>query len=508
MPENTEIKKGALLSYITVVFNIAAGLIYTPWMVQQIGKSDYGLYMLVSTFVAYFVMDFGLGQSIARFLSNYRAAGKEAEINNFLGLAARVYSYISLGIFVLLIILFFFIDSIFLELTLEEIEKFKVVYIIAGLYSIVSFPFMSLNGILIAYEKFVFLKFMEFLSKIGLILFMIIALLIGYRLFALVAINAFVGLIIVVIKLMYIRKKTDVKIKKTQFDKVLFRSLFGFSIWLTIISIGQRINLTITPTILGILSGTEAIAIFSVGMILEAYVWTFADALNGLFLPKVSKSLHTTKNLTEINALMIRVGRIQLMIIGMLLIGLITLGKEFIGFWIGSDFIKAYYVMVLLIAPSFISVTQAIAGTMLYVVNEIKYRAFLVITGAFLSIGISIYLVPAFGAVGPAIAIFTSGFLFNIIGINLVYWKVLDLNIYSFFMNCHFKLMIPILLSFVFGLLIHFYLPAHNLISFLPKALLLGVFYIFIMWFLGMNMEEKALVKNSINAIKGQINKK
>jgi O-antigen/teichoic acid export membrane protein len=51
---NKQIKLGALMSYFTIAFNIVAGLIYTPWMVGQIGQADYGLYTLAISFISLF----------------------------------------------------------------------------------------------------------------------------------------------------------------------------------------------------------------------------------------------------------------------------------------------------------------------------------------------------------------------------------------------------------------------------------------------------------------------
>ena len=38
-----QLKVGALLSYIALAINIIVGLLYTPWMINSIGKADYGL---------------------------------------------------------------------------------------------------------------------------------------------------------------------------------------------------------------------------------------------------------------------------------------------------------------------------------------------------------------------------------------------------------------------------------------------------------------------------------
>ena len=48
---NNQIKLGAIISYLSIGFNILAGLLYTPWMVQQIGKSNYGLYTLATSLI-------------------------------------------------------------------------------------------------------------------------------------------------------------------------------------------------------------------------------------------------------------------------------------------------------------------------------------------------------------------------------------------------------------------------------------------------------------------------
>ncbi len=132
---------------MAIVFSIIAGLIYTPWMVRVIGKSDYALYALANSFLTYFVIDFGLWQAIAKLLSKYKSEGKEEEANDLLGLSVKLYLIIDLVIFISLIVIYFFINRIFLKLTPDEIERFKIVYLIAGFFSVVSFPFCTKRNI-------------------------------------------------------------------------------------------------------------------------------------------------------------------------------------------------------------------------------------------------------------------------------------------------------------------------------------------------------------------------
>ena len=86
-----QIKYGAILSYLSIVLNVVAGLIYTPWMVKIIGQSDYGLYTLAYSLISLFLIDFGLSSATARYVSKYHAEGNEKKVNDFLGVIYKLY---------------------------------------------------------------------------------------------------------------------------------------------------------------------------------------------------------------------------------------------------------------------------------------------------------------------------------------------------------------------------------------------------------------------------------
>ena len=185
-----QIKFGAIMSYFTIAFNMLAGLIYTPWMIKQIGQSNYGLYTLATSLITLFVVDFGMGAAVARFVSKYNAEGDQDKVNNFLGIVYKLYLAIDAVILTALVAIWFFINGIYDNLTASELETFKVLYVIVGLFTVVSFPFANLNGILTAHEQFVGLKFADLFHKIFIIVAMVTALLLGYGIYALVIVNA------------------------------------------------------------------------------------------------------------------------------------------------------------------------------------------------------------------------------------------------------------------------------------------------------------------------------
>jgi len=473
---------------------MAAGLVYTPWMVGKIGVSDYGLYALMAAFLTYFLLDFGLDQAIARYIARYRAQGNEGAVSSLLGITTRLYLLIDLAILVVLVVVYFFLADIFKQLAPSEIARLEVVYIIAGFFSVVSFPLKPVNGAMIAYERFVVLKLVEVAQKILVIGLMVAALMMGKGLFALVLINGFVGFAIRLFLFAYLKHKERIRINLTHYNKPLARELLGFSVWVFVVGIAQRLTLNIVPTILGVFSGTRAIAIFAIAMLLEAYTWTFASALNGLFLPKVSRMVSVSENRQEVTNLMIRVGRLQLLVTGMLIIGLVIFGRAFINLWMGPDFEKSYFIALLLILPGLVTLTQNIASTLVVVENRVKFQALLMLSAGVMSLGVGVALAPSLGALGTAIGVFVSLVLAQVVAMNFFYHKEMKLNIIRFFKETHLRLLPPMFAAGLAGYALqHFF----DVSTWFDLVLIIAAFvavYSAIMWFAAMNTEEKNLL--------------
>ena len=496
-----QMKLGALLSYFGIFLNIAIGLLYTPWMIREIGQSDFGLYSLITSFLAYFIMDFGLGNTVAKFIAEYKVRGERQNIHRLLGITARIYLVITAVLALLLVTIFFFLSDIFVKLTVEEIHKLKIIYCIAGFFSLLMFPFSAANGILIAYERFIFFKGCDIATKVLSASMMVIALLLGYKLYALVLVNALVGAGIVAAKVWFIRREIGLEIHIRYRDWNLLKKLFAFSFWVMVGAVAQRLLMNVVPSVLGIFSGTVQIAVFAVAMTIEGYTWLFANALNGLFFFQVSKFVHQ-KDMNAIQSLMIKVGRIQFFVVGMIVAGFIVLGRDFISLWVGNKFATSYYVILLLIIPGLISLPMEVANTLLFVDNKLKYRGVLFLAGSIFSVVISIFLTPEYGAIGAGIGIFSALLLFHCIGMIAVYQKVLKLHMGDFLRKCHLRMSGAFVLSLLLGCGIDGWVSAGGSWGvFLVKGAAFGVLYTALMWFGALHREERGILLQPLRKI-------
>lgn len=488
----SQIKTGAVLSYVAVFLNIAISFFYTPWMIRMIGVSDYGLYSLVVSFISYFILDLGLTQTVQRFIAKYRAEGNDEAVENLLGLITKVFLGIDALIFLLLLVVYFFLGQIFTGLTPEEIEKLKVLYCISGTFSVLSFMFKPLSGTIMAYELFIQTKWIGMLDKVGAVLLVCIALFLGADVYALVLINGAMALLASILKYVVFRKKTQLKINFGYYDRQELREVFSFSIWAFGNGLAQRMRLTLIPTLLGILSNSTEISVFSLGMTMEAMIFTMSAAINGLFLPRVSVLSHQGDT-EAIHQLMVRVGRLQLYLITLILSGFVIFGHQFINLWVGPQFNNTYYVLICLVFTNLVTLTQRIADDYIFAENKIKGSSIRLFLSSLLGLIVSAILAPKYGAVGCGIGT-GAGLLVYTIIINFYYEQELHLNIKRFFKECHGKILPLLLVVFVVGLLVFSRFSIQSWGSLLVSILAYTVAFALVAYFLLFNKDEKSLV--------------
>jgi O-antigen/teichoic acid export membrane protein len=319
---------------------------------------------------------------------------------------------------------------------------------------------------------------MDISYKLFTTILMIYAIYSGKGVLALVTINAFVGLSIILIKILYTYKLKLFVLDLKIWDKSIFSEIFRFISWMTIIAISQRLIFNIVPSILGSVSNTEEISKFAISSTIEGYVWLIAAALNGLFLPIITDITTKSESNTNIESIMFTIGKYQLIIIGLIVLGFILVGKDFLYLWVGDFFDESYYITILLISPMIMIIPLQIAETTLTARGKVKYRAFGALTAGALSFFLSIFLAREYGALGPGISIFVSSMIGYVIYMNIVYVRILKLNMKKFYTKIYSKYIFVVIITGIVGVLINSLLPEISLINLLIKISVITITYL------------------------------
>ena len=137
--------------------------------------------------------------------------------------------------------------------------------------------------------------------------------------------------------------------------------------------------------------------------------------------------------------------------------------------------------------------------------NKVKYPALIkVIVGVSNIIGIY-YAAPYWGVIGVC-TVTAIAFVISIVLSNIVYVKVLKLNIWEFFYKCHIKMLLGLFMSTLVAFAIRIVWPMNQSISKIwqwcalaAKGIIITILYLVIMWAFSWNLEEKKLMTGILN---------
>ncbi len=443
-----QLKAGATLNYVILGLNAVVGLTYTPYMLRCLGQSEYGIYSLATSIIAYLSMlDLGFGNAVIRYTSKFRAEGKKEEQYSLFGMFTVLYSAIGLLVIIAGIVLYMNLGTMFGDtMTDEELERTKIVTALMVVNLAFTFPLSIYGAIITAYENFVFLRVVQII-KILLNTFVVVAFLyMGYKAIAIVIVHTVFNFAALGINVFYCRKKIKIKVNFSKPDWPLIREIAIYSFWIFLNAIMDRVYWSTGQFVLGATSGTVAISVYAVAIALQGYYMLFSTGIAGVFLPRITSML--SKNCTEkqISDLFIKVGRIQFSIMSLVLASFIVFGRQFIDLWAGEGYEDSFLIAVIFFVTLFVPLMQNLGITILQARNQMKFRSLLYIVIAGVSLGFQIVLSKYYGGLGCAIAVGGALLLGQGLVMNIYYRKVQKIDIVRFWAEILKMSIVPVIL--------------------------------------------------------------
>lgn len=461
MPVN-QLKAGVVLNYVVIFLNTVVGLLYTPYMLRMMGQSEYGLYSLVASVIAYLtVLDLGFGNAIVRYTAKFRAEKKTEEQYEMFGMFFLLYLVIGIIAFGIGLGLYFNVDTLFGNtMTAVELDRARIMMLLLVANLAFTFPMSIWGSVIQAYEDFVFQKSLNIIRIILNTAVMICLLNFGYKAVAMVVVQTIFNVLTLVVNFIYCRRKLNIHIyfRFKHFHWGFLKEVAIYSFWIFLNAIMDRVYWSTGQFVLGAMVGTAAVAVFAIAIQLEGMYMQFSTAISSVFLPKVTAMVATNRSRKEISDLFIRTGRIQYIVLAYILSGFIIFGRQFIELWAGAGYSDAYTISLLFFIPLTVPLIQNLGITILQARNEMKFRSVLYIIIALVSLAMQIVLTRFFGGIGCAMGVSGALVVGQILIMNVYYRRRQDLDIKTFWKEISKMSIIPIVLIFSSMLVIrHFF---------------------------------------------------
>lgn len=492
----SEIKAGSLLNYVNIFLRIGIGLFLSPFILSHLGESEYGLYTIAGTIVGYIaLMDFGLTASTGRFLSEYQAKKDIKGEAHFLGNITAIFSLIAIGIMSCGIVIFFFLDKIFPNFTPSEMSIYKVLYLLALANTACCFPLNAMGGILTSRTKF----FIPGLARTALSLLNVtgtfLCLTMGYKSIALLSVNVITGVSGLIFNAIYAFGYLKVRMTWNGWDWALCRKVYAFSSWVFVSYLSGVLNWGSGSFILGMTCTPTDIAIFSFGMALFSYYFTFSSAIPGLFTARIVQMVTNNASKKEITLLMSQVSRVLTCILFLLFTGIILFGQEFLELWVGDTLqeqtIESWYVAVILCSGATLPLIQSIGNQVLQAMNLVKENARIQILIAATCVVLGYLASQEYGVIAVASATACSYVIGQVFYLNWVYKKKAGIILSLYFTEVFSKLPLVILFPLSAYFLTNHFIQDSSWEVFFCKISIYIIVYIPAFCFLYLRREER-----------------
>ena len=498
----SQLKTGALLSYVVLALQNLVGLLYTPFMLRMMGKSEYGLYSIAASIVAYLtILDLGFGNAIVRYTAKFRAENKKEEQYEMFGMFFLLYC--GIGLIALLAggVLYWNAENIFdASMTANELSRTKIILALMVFNLAITFPFSLFGSIITAYEQFVFQKVIAIVRIILNTATMIVLLNVGYKAIAMVVVTTSFNVLTLGLNFWYCKHYLKIKLKFARFKWGFLKEVSIYSFWIFLNAIMDRIYWSTGQFVLGAYAGTVVVAVFAVAITLEHMYMSFSTAISGVFLPKVTAMAVRESDGRAISDLFIKTGRIQYCVMILVLTGFFLFGRQFIHLWAGDGYDDAYIISMLFFVPLTVPLIQNLGITILQARNQMKFRSLLYLVISLVSLGAQIPLSKYYGGIGCACAIAGALVLGQIVVMNVYYQVKQKIDIVGFWVEIIKMSIVPAVLTVLTYYVLQQY-ALDTVVKLVAGIIVYLLVYLPLFFALSMNAYERDLILKPIKKI-------
>ena len=498
-----QLRAGAILSYVNLAIGSIIPMIYTPVMLRILGQAEYGLYSLATSVTGYLsLLSFGLGSTIIRYVCKYKAEGNKEKVRSTFGLFILIYSIITALVLIGGVILSLCTDTFFSKgLTTEEIGKLKVLIVLMAINTGIAFPFSVFSSIITAYERFIFRRFIDIFGTVFGPVSNIILLYLGLGSIGMTISTLLFNLITLPINIYYCCGKLHITPIFRKPEKGFLKEIMGFSVFVFIGTIVDMLFWATDKVILGALAGTTVVAVYNVGATFNNILQQLSQAVSGVIGPKINTMVtldgDNKKALTDV---FIKVGRLQYLILALVVSGFIAFGQAFLFLWAGEKYAESYYIALLTMIPLVIPYIQNTGLSIVIAQNKHQFRSIVYLIIAILN-AVSTYLVvPYWGGIGAAVCSCASYLIGQGIIMNTYYKKVTGIDIFLFWKNILKMSIVPSVLC-VSTIFISSYINFYSWPVFLAGVLIYLALYVILEWLVSMNDYEKDVIRVPLRKI-------
>jgi len=389
--------------YLAIIAEMVIGLVVLPFNVAHLGAAAYGLWMLTTSITAYFsVLDLGYSSSLVKFVAQYRAKHDTRALNEILSTTFYLFTVFAVVMYVAALVIAAFLDRV-LHIPPDQVHVARVVLLVTSANVAIGTAFTVFGAVINGFQRYDINNITGTISGVVAALVNVAVLWMGYGLIPLVIATTTVRVLTYwVYRANAYRVFRGLDLRPRLFRRERLREVTSLSLFMMLIDWANKFNYSIDAIVIGIMLGTTAVAVWSVGQRLAEVTQRLTNQLNDILFPNIVDHAESSR-LDRLQSILLIGTRMSLATVIPIGVPLMLMGDPLIRAWVGPDFHGSVIVVQLLALTVMVRIGIATAQTLLKAAGRHQLVAYTNITTGIVNLGVSIVLARHIGLAGVAI---------------------------------------------------------------------------------------------------------
>lgn len=488
---------GIVLGYANIIVKNLVNLVYTPMLLSFVGQADYGVYQTSNSFVfSLSLLSFGFSQAYVRFYTQKRARGEDVRGLN--GVYLVLYAVVSVTAFLLGLAFAASAGTLFsASFTLDEVElATAVMSVMAGSIAVTLFNSVF-DAYVLAHEEFRFQQSRQLITTLATPFCAYALLCFGFGVMGVAIAQLAVNIILLALNSSFCLGKLEMRFEVSHFDSALFKAIAVFSAWIFANQVCDLVYQNVPNVVLGMFTSASTVAVFAVSVQIRNVFYSLSTTISNVFTPEINRIVAETDDNEQLTHLMSRVGRLQMMLFCWVFGGFTILGCFFIEHWAGAGFSDAYWIVLIMVAPLVIPLTQNVGVEIQRAKNMHRARSIGMLIVAAFNVACTFALSPYIGYWAPAAAYGIGILLCNGAFLNWYYRYRVGLRMGYFWSRCS-PVMVSGAVAVALCLAGTVAIPVSSWLTFLAWGLAFTLVFGVALWLLALDEGERTSLSSKL----------
>lgn len=394
--------KGALSNYAGKGLILVLGFLLTPFILHRLGRTDYGLLVLVGPIVTYgTLLDLGISSTLTKHVAEYEAKGKLLDTGDMLASALRLYLMLAL-VTLLLSGAVAVIAPRLLHVPINHRTSASWVFFLAGCGVAVSLPNAVPSAVLRGLHRFDLTNLLAVGGTLVALVATLIVLALGGGVVGMVALTAPLRLVLPIPGVWLVHRiAPDLRVRWRGGTRTNLRQMASSTASVFAIQVAARFQTETDELVIGAFRPLSDITPFSLAARVGGIANLVADQFVQVLLPLAS-ALHAENDRQRMRDLYVTSTRVTLAIAVPIAGVVIVLAAPILSAWVGPQYAPYSYLVAILGVALVIDTSITPAGSVLQAMDHLRPVAIASMCSGVANLLLSMILVHFIGLAGVA----------------------------------------------------------------------------------------------------------